>query len=220
MQQVPNTQIPPAPPRPVRRIWRALALVVPSLACALCLALAVMFVETQLAPPAQVQVEVPVTGAETPTPSPTLTAPPVPERSPVQILTPADDYGVEAELRLALCDEAFEHFFILQHLAAMDPGLIRNNEWRTDAEDAVEIFQRDCALAEGLPDAPSVYSEVDHWMRLAATEVDPAAEKFAIAVDQKQSDGLFETSIHLARFFEYTAHAHAAMQAIRLRREI
>lgn len=136
------------------------------------------------------------------------------------MLTPAVDYGLEAEMRLSLCSDAFQNFFVIQHLAAMEPGLIRNDGWRSDADDAVTIFQRDCTLAESLPKAPVVYTEVDHWMRLASTEVNPAAQTFALAIQDERPEGLHESAVHLERFFQYIVNAEEAIRTVRLRREI
>lgn len=219
MLEDPRPPIPPAPPqrRPRHAGW-VLLLLIPALLCLLSLTLAVQALDTRWRATRPQGVEMPVTGGPTATPPVILT--PTLDEQPAPDQPRSSDYGLEVEMRLSLCSEAFQHFFVIQHLVNMQPGLVGDDGWRTDAQDAVAVFQRDCALDEDLPQAPAAYSEVDRWMRLAATEVDPAAESFASVLDSQALDGLSTTSDHLERFYVYTMHAEEAIRLIRNRREI
>ena len=159
--------------------------------CLACLALAALAV---LAPARRAGL--PVTGGL-----------PSQQNSPSPTQPPGENsgYGAEARLRLAGCNQAFHTFFMLVQAGAGDPAV------QPALEQAVADFREQCALLSSLPTAPPRYADVDRWLKLAATEVDPAADLLAQALEARTDLLYGPAGERLARFITYIAHAEAAL---------
>jgi hypothetical protein len=207
-----------------RRGWWLWLLVFPLAACLACLGLMVfaaapLFHQTRA-------VDIPVTGND-----PTLPAGPQasPTQKPSQAAgtqqpegTPLPGLQFLKAVRQSLesCSGSFQEYFLLEELAVDHPDVFQSKKWRTDATNAMNLFHEDCQTLGTLPDAPPAYAEVDHWLKLAAGEVEPATTSFSAALE-KQEAGQFQISIkHMLMFVDYIHNAEGAMNGMLQRKEI
>jgi hypothetical protein len=218
-----QTQKPaPFPPGKLSR-WSAAAwLLMPLLACVVCLALTVF----ALTPEPSALVPIPVTGrprAIPPTPPAELFPAPAAEQEVppgVPTLAPGLWYQAEMQRRLQNCYSSFQEFYLLEQIAYHEPGMIHNEEWRGGVEIAVQTFRSDCELLGSLPHPPHSFREIDSWLKLAAAEVGPAADSFSHMVEQEDPTAIYRTIAHLTNFIEYTRNAESALELLSERKEL
>lgn len=214
--------------RPYRRSRKLSILIMTSLLafCLSCGAL-VYFLAPALTRPNPERAAIPVTGlgddsqeqdqepeptvAPSHTPDPTLESDQDRPTPPVVQPTPVYNYRSEAEFRLAICYDAFHEFYLLEEMAIENPELIYESQWRTDMDGAMNLFRQDCEPLGSLPDAPPRYIEADHWFKMAAAEVGPAADQFSTALDTQEGDAMQMALRHIVNFIEYTQMAEKAL---------
>jgi len=213
--QLPDLPPQTAPESNVRSGYRrALLLWLPLLLCAGCLLFVAVQQQRQFAS------NIPVTGDPLAPPTPTTdeTDEPLPPRR-----LPADpglSYKEEAVLRLRTCGESFHAFFVLEQFAIHQPELAASAEWQRDAARTMDAFRDDCLPLGAMPFVPNAYQDVDRWMKLAAGEVSPAADGFAVLLDSGGSERQDEVIDHLLRFIEYTRKAQDLIDRLDRRKHL
>lgn len=209
---------PGSPPRRKPLGWRVWLFVFPLVAWLACLGVAGTTVLPLIMNP-QTN-EIPVTGDDA-TQSPTQGAPSqaaTPQADGKQ--RPGPEFANKAASQLEACSEAFRNYFLLEQLAIDNPDIFQNEDWRSDTTSAMHSFEDDCQTLGKLPAAPPAYAEVEHWLKLAASEVEPATASFSAALEKEQV-GQFQNSIrHMIRFVDYIHNAESAMDSMRSRKEI
>jgi hypothetical protein len=167
--------------------------------------------------------QIPVTGREGlpggggTIPSPEST--PAPE-TPDSSSDHAGAYLEGAERRMIECYSSFQLFFTLEQMVVDEPGLFQNEQWRSRSTEAADRFSTDCGAFNGLPAAPKAYEELDHWLRLSASEANAAQTSFLQVLDSSAA-GLFsfrdmgDTTDHLKNFIEYTHEAETSLQKLK-----
>ena len=205
-----------------------LLLLAPLLACMGCLALA--FASQRIYKSQLNAQPLPVTGEDSGSPDQTVpTLPhednpsPMPQREEPR--PPILAYRFEVDRVLEACYHSFHQFYLFEEMMVSEPQMIESERWVVDAQNATDTFQDDCVGLGDLPSAPGYYAEVDHWLKLAAGEVAPAAESFARALGRRpaartQREELRLVVGHMMKFLEYTHNAEAALSSTDERREI
>lgn len=200
-----------------RGFIRALLLWLPLLACAGCL------LGSYLVMPS-VQRNIPVTGRDPlipPTPTPAdPDADPEKTQPPVEPAPPGFSYHDKALMQLEACNSSFHDFFVVEQIAIHQPEIASRPEWRADAEQVVQSFQADCEPLGSLPAAPSAYSEVDTWLKLAAGEVGPAVDGFTVMLKDDDKSHMVSVVDHLLNFLEYTQNAEKLIDRLKSRKQI
>jgi hypothetical protein len=195
-----------------RKYW---LFVFPLLAWAACLGLAAYAILPLL--PAFERKQIPVTGGD---PAPKATSP---SRAPTQAqkdAPPQYAFIHEAATQLDTCSESFRSYFILQQLAFENEKIFQNEAWRKDVTSAMVLFHDDCQSLGSLPEAPPAYADIEHWLKKAADEVEPATTSFTAALEKEQV-GQFQISIqHMIRFVDYIHNAENLMKGMQERKEI
>lgn len=197
-----------------RRYARALLLWLPAAALALCMGLALLL-------PALQQPSVPLTGAglpHAPTLTPDLLHKMTPEPAPS--LAPGLTYKEVAATHLRSCSPAFHDVLLLEEAAHHTPNFDPDALWREDIAQAMALFQQDCSPLGALPAAPASYDEADRWLKLAAGEVDSAAEAFAGMLAQDDFSRIGALAEQLYKFAEYTQNAETIIDRLEDREDI
>lgn len=161
---------------------------------------------------------VPVTGAD-----PQLAVTPESTAAPSdQVPSPllGQTYREAAVDHLTTCMSSFHDFFIMEELAAHQPDVLQNDTWQTDVTQTMNSFREDCEKLGSLPDAPASFTELDRYLKLAASEVGPATDSFTSAMKSQQASDLRGSIRHMMRFVEYTQNAEAILSGMEQRREI
>jgi hypothetical protein len=203
----------PPPTRRKRAVW---LFVLPLLAWGACCLGLMIFLVAPLFLDRQ-RAEIPVTGGD-------------PANAPV-ILTPTatpagqkpvsgQEYMDQATQRLDTCTSSFHDYYILERLVVDKPAVFADAAWRSDVTTAMQSFRTDCQPLGSLPAAPAAYTEIDHWLKLAAGEVGSSADNLAKAIDQDQVSQIQASIDHLLKFVKYIHNAEGAMDGIKQRKEI
>ena len=168
----------------------------------------------------------PVTGGDLPT----TQAPEIPDElrpslpgDPIPV--PGQVYRAEVDRVLSACYVSFHEFYLFEEMILSEPGMLESEQWRTEAHSAIDSFREDCEGLGNLPDAPNLYEEVDHWLKLAAAEVTPAAENLTRVLGSpgaeiRQEDDFRRAVEHMMNFVEYTHAAEEALSSMDDRREV
>ena len=165
---------------------------------------------------------VPVTGD----PQPLVETPfaPDPPLEPTGEPAPGSEYRAEVDRVLEICYGSFHEFFLFEELVVSQPGMLEDEDLRKQAGRAADSFQEACGQLGDLPRAPSHYQEADHWLRMAAAEVAPAAENFVLLLSSQPGEGAREEHLrkavgHVMNFIEYTSNAETVFSSMDDRRE-
>ncbi len=174
-------------------------------------------------------VSIPVTGGDpsrTPVTkavpaSPTAKAAQVGSTATPQRQPPSEQQYVDAAKQsLDTCTGSFQQYFLLQQMAIDNPDVFSDDTWRSEATAAMNSFHDDCQALGKLPDAPPAYADVDHWLKLAAGEVDPATTSFSAALQNNAADQ-FQLSIrHMLKFVDDIHNAVGAFDGVLQRKQV
>jgi hypothetical protein len=162
---------------------------------------------------------IPITGGD-PTQAPAEPDPSPAPTQPQRNLAPGNAFIHVAARQLETCSGSFRDYFILQQLAIENNKIFQNEAWRADVTSAMQLFHDDCQSLGTLPEAPPAYTEIEHWLKKAADEVEPATTSFTAAMEKEEA-GQFQISIkHMIRFVDYIHNAENLMHGIFERKEI
>lgn len=162
------------------------------------------------------QIGIPVTGGEAPTPQPegSRNQPPA-----------SSGYLISAQEQMAVCFDSFGAFVDLEQLVFEEPALFQDEQYRQNAQQAVDLFRVDCQALHNLPAAPPAYRELDLWLRRSADEAGLAADNFSHALEAGQSGVFASQSMHLTvehllNFIDCTHNAAAVLELLNQRRDL
>lgn len=140
--------------------------------------------------------------------------------APLLPAVPGKIYRLEAEHRLELCSSSFSSVFDLERMATRRPDMLESPRWIKQTQQAMQDFQQDCGELGSMPTAPSAYAEVDHWLKMAASEVEPVSERLGKVLDKHDPLDLLGAMDHMTRFITYTHNARSALDGMQDRKEI
>lgn len=135
-------------------------------------------------------------------------------------LSPGYTYPEAAHTQLATCLSAFHHFVILEETGAHQSGATDSQVWRDQMSRAAQSYRAACQPLGNLPAAPPAYSELEHWLKLAAAEVGPMTDDFQTALDQNHMDAYQAALDHLDKFVEYAKNAEDILSALDQQRNL